>query len=174
MKKVIRFLSLAVIFTLLMNFIAVAMPGGTASYLKPVTVTSKLLDPSIGQSIAKEYAIKRGEFFSLADLAISNKNGQIGVAAHAYMSIPIDDLYMTIYLDRLNSKGTWDQVDLFDFEFHSENYPKGLTSETVAFVIGNQPKDNYYRLRASFLAFKDGENEGFGPMTEGILIQSDR
>lgn len=171
MKRLIRCFSLVVVLTLLMNFVVFAMPEKAALYLKPVTVTSKLLDPSIGQSIAREYALKKGQFFSLADLEISNKNGFIGISAHAYMSVPIDDLYVTIFVDRLNNKGVWEQVDLYDFEFHSVDYPKGLTSETIVYTINNQPKDHYYRLRGTFLALKDGANEGFGPITEGILIQ---
>ncbi len=42
----------------------------------------------------------RGVFFSAADLKIINEDGEIGVVGNAYMSTEIDELYMTIYLDR--------------------------------------------------------------------------
>ena len=29
----------------------------------------------------------------------------------------------------------------------------------------------YYRLRGSFAALKDGAMEGFGPVTDGVLIE---
>lgn len=113
----------------------------------------------------------RGVFFSAADLKIENENGEIGVVGHAYMSTEIDELYMTIYLDRQVGENEWEQVDSFDFEFYAEDYPDGLTFELVAFTLTGYPTGHYYRLRGSYAAVKDGVMEGFGPVTDGVLIQ---
>ena len=87
------------------------------------------------------------------------------------MSTEIDELYMSIYLDRWVDDDHWEQVDYFEFEFYAEDYPDGLTSELVAFTLTGYPTGHYYRLRGSYAAVKDGVIEGFGPTTDGILIQ---
>ena len=88
------------------------------------------------------------------------------------MSTAVDELYMTIYVDRwIEKESRWNQVAYYDFEFYAEDYPNGLTSETVEFIIDNQPKNNQYRLRGSYMAIKDGAMEGFGPVTDGVLIE---
>ena len=65
----------------------------------------------------------------------------------------------------------WENVDEFEFEFYAEDYPDGeLTSESVEFTLTGYPKNEYYRLRGSYAAVKDGLLEGFGPVTEGVYI----
>lgn len=139
-------------------------------YLNPISSKSTLLPYDINQSAAKERAVKRGAFFAGADLTITNRNGEIGVTGKSYMTYPVDELYMSIYVDKLE-ENRWVQVAYYDFEFYAENYPDGLTSEMVDFTIDNQPKGHYYRLRGSYAAIKDGDMEGFGPMTDGVLIE---
>ena len=39
------------------------------------------------------------------------------------------------------------------------------------FTLTGYPTGEYYRLRGSYAAVKDGLLEGFGPVTDGILIQ---
>ena len=87
------------------------------------------------------------------------------------MSEAIDELYMTIYLDRMTDEGRWEQVDYFEFEFYAEDYPDGLTSEFVSFTLTGYPTGHYYRLRGTYAAVKGTVMEGFGPVTDGILIQ---
>ena len=68
--------------------------------------------------------------------------------------------------------GDWVHVDMFEFEFYAEDYPDGeLTSESVEFTLTGYPKGEYYRLRGAYAAVKDGVIEGFGPSTDGILIE---
>lgn len=126
------------------------------------------------KSYVKEVNPLRGAFFSAADLTITNLDGKIGVVAHAYMNVPVDEVYMTIYLDRLENKNGsnyWVQVDYYEFEFFAKDYPNGLTLATKDFTVINQPKNNTYRLRGQFAAFLDGAMEGFGPATDGVLIE---
>lgn len=137
----------------------------------PVETESKILPRGITESTVHVTSNLRGVFFAAADLSIINKNGKIGVSAKTYMREPVDDVYMTIYLDRLESGNKWSQVAFYDLEFHSEDYPEGLTEPGADFVISDQPSGYAYRLRGTFAAFKDGAMEAFGPVTEGILIE---
>ena len=88
---------------------------------------------------------------------------------------PVDELYMNIYLDKFvveeDGKERWENIDMFEFEFYAEDYPEGLTSESVEFTLTGYPTGEYYRLRGSYAAVKDGLLEGFGPVTDGILIE---
>ena len=54
------------------------------------------------------------------------------------MNDPVDEVYMTIYLDRLeesNGVTHWSQVDYYEFEFFAKDYPNGLTLATKDFTI---------------------------------------
>lgn len=116
----------------------------------------------------------KGVFFSAADLKLTNLDGKIGVTAHGYMNVPVDEVYMTIYLDKLEEKNGvahWVQMDYYEFEFFAKDYPNGLTLATADFTIVNQPKNHTYQLRGTYAAFKDGAIEGFGPVTDGVLIE---
>ena len=148
-------------------YAAVAVP---VTYTSPNT-DSNILSSSITEDIDIVQKTPRGVFFSAADLKIINEDGEIGVVGNAYMSTEIDELYMTIYLDRWVDDDHWEQVDYFEFEFYAEDYPDGLTSELVGFTLTGYPTGHYYRLRGSYAAVKDGVIEGFAPVTDGILIQ---
>lgn len=169
MKKIIR---IFICCFLLNVFITNTAFGYTynSEYVPPITVKSELLPPSENSSTAHVQTVLRGNFFAAGDLTIIDKGGKIGVAAKAFMSQPVDSLYMTIYLDR-QINGKWTQVAFYDFEFHSEDYPNGMLTPGVDFTILGQPTGYYYRLRGSYVAFLNGANEGFGPVTHGILIE---
>ena len=170
MKKKVKFLGMVGILTIMFSFPTYAGVPVMERY-SSVEVESRLLDTSREESIDLVKKEPRGVFFSAADLKISNEDGEIGVVGHAFMSTEIDELYMTIYLDRWVDDDHWEQVDYFEFEFYAEDYPDGLTSELVAFTLTSYPTGHYYRLRGSYAAVKDGVIEGFGPTTDGILIQ---
>ena len=170
MKKYLK------IFFLIWTMISVmAVPTYAATFFPEqytsVTIDSDLLPASEKESSAILRKTPRGVFFSAAELQIINENGEIGVLGNAYMSEAVDELYMTIYLDRQTSDGRWEQVDYFEFDFYGEDYPDGLTSELVAFTLTGYPTGHYYRLRGAYAAVKGTVMEGFGPVTDGILIQ---
>lgn len=142
-----------------------------------ITMETNLLPEGVKESRDYVSAIaRRGVFFAAADLIISNNDGDIDVSGHAYMMEPVDEIYMTIYLEMYveteDGDGDWEHVDMFEFEFYAEDYPDGeLTSESVEFTLTGYPTGEYYRLRGAYAAVKDGVIEGFGPVTDGILIQ---
>ncbi len=170
MKKYLSSLILVLI-VLSMNIIPVYATMAVPEEYSSVNAESNILPSNITEDIDVVQKTPRGVFFSAADLKIINENGEIGVVGNAYMSTEIDELYMTIYLDRQVGENEWEQVDSFDFEFYAEDYPDGLTFELVAFTLTGYPTGHYYRLRGSYAAVKDGVIEGFAPVTDGILIQ---
>lgn len=156
------------------NFVAWASNFDPSQFTS-ITIESNILSKDIQESLDRVNIPRRGVFFAAADLKIANNDGDIDVAGHAYMMEPVDEIYMTIYLDRYevdeDGEADWVFVDMFEFEFYAEDYPEGeLTSESVEFTLTGYPKNEYYRLRGSYAAVKDGLLEGFGPVTDGVYI----
>lgn len=68
---------------------------------KSINVYSELLSPNVKQSKVTEEAKARGDFFLRADLVIkNNQDGTIGALAVAYTRFPVDEAYITLYLDQ--------------------------------------------------------------------------
>lgn len=144
-------------------------PGITTSE----DIESERLPKSIKSNRVYVTATQRGDFFAASDLNIYDLgNGDVGASAHAYMSGPVDEVYVTIYLDRWDDVAErWRQVTYYDAEFYAADYPDGLTQAFVNITFKNQTRGYYYRLRGVFAAVKDGQFEGFSPVTAGILIE---
>ena len=164
-----------VVMIIAMNSIVLASTFDPSNFTS-IMMESELLPSEVQESTDYVRATRRGVFFAAADLGIGNNDGDIDVTAHAYMSEPVDEIYITIYLDRYvvdeDGEERWERVDMFEFEFYAEDYPDGeLTSESVEFTLTGYPTGEYYRLRGAFAAVKDGLLEGFGPVTDGILIE---
>lgn len=171
MKKIKKIMIIGLIISILTSFTSVAKPFNPGMFTS-VDIESKVLPPYVRESLDRVVSVLKGSFFSAADLKIANENGEIGITGHSFMSAPVDEIYMSIYIDQKNEKeNRWVQVAYYDFEFFAKDYPQGLTSETVSFIIDNQPKNRVYRARGAYVAFKDGAMEGFGPVTDGVLIE---
>lgn len=138
-----------------------------------VDLVSKLLPESAKTSKVFATPNKRGSFFSGADLIIKdNGKGSIGAFAKAYMDHSVDEVYITIYLDRWDeTEDRWRQVTYYDVEFYSKDYPDGLTDPSIDITFSQQEKGYYYRLRGVFAAVYGDDFEGFSPVTAGILIE---
>lgn len=88
MKKVLRGFFITIMVFILTSANAFAMPYNPNEYTS-VDLPSEILPPSIKISKTHEGATARGDFFIGADLIIKdNGNGDVGVFAKAYMSIP--------------------------------------------------------------------------------------
>lgn len=173
MKKLIRAIVcclVAINVFMLTAFAAVPLPEVYTS----VDQKSKLCDVNTKYSIGKAQSnARRGTFFDSADVIIRDEgNGNIGASAHANLRRPVKEMYISLYLDRYNKdKDIWQQVDYVDFEYTPEDYPDGVDDQSVEVIFKNQKKGYYYRIRGAFSAGDDDWYEGFGPTTEGILIE---
>lgn len=173
-KKVLSVFACVLAVTISMNLVTFASNFDPSEFTN-ITMESEILPSGIQESEDYVNATAKGVFFAAADLKIANYDGDINVSGHVYMLEPVDEIYMTIYLDRyvIDEDGTerWEYVDMFEFEFYAEDYPEGLLEESVGFTLTGYPTGEYYRLRGSYAAVKDGLLEGFGPVTDGILIE---
>ena len=166
MKKVLR------IFIMAMFISIIGVFSSLADEKTSVEEYSELLPKNVKSDTATEQSIRRGEFFARADLVITDEgDGNIGAFAVAYMDHAVDEVYISIYLDRwIEEENRWEQVTYYDAEFYAEDYPEGLTDPTVDITFLDQERDHYYRLRSSFSAVYEYEFEGFSPTTAGIWI----
>ena len=174
MRKILSSIAILLIMVMSLNSVAFASDFNPSEFTS-ITVESNLLPREVRESTDFMRTMRRGVFFFFSYLKIANNDGDIDVAGHAYMSEAVDEIYMTIYLDRqvIDEDGdvSWENVDIFEFEFYAEDYPEGeLTSESVEFTLTGYPKNEYYRLRGAYAAVKDGLLEGFGPVTDGVYI----
>lgn len=172
MKKVI-FASIASIMTaIFITISAFAMPFNPEEYTS-VNEISGLLERGVKLSRATEETRVRGDFFASADLVIKNNgSGNVGALAIAFTRYPVEEAYITVYLDRWDAtKERWRQVNSYEAEFLAADYPDGLTEPTVDITFTNNEKGYYYRLRAVFGVVYNNEFEGFSPVTDGILLE---
>ena len=172
MKRILRGFITSLLITVLVTMNVFAMPFNPDDYTS-VDIQSELLPASVKVNTAHESAIKRGDFFLNADLVIMNNGGgDIGALAKAYMSVPVEEIYITIYLDRWDADAErWRQVTYYDAEFYASDYPDGLSDPSVDIVFQKQNKGYYYRLRGVFGAVHNNKFEGFSPVTAGIWIE---
>lgn len=171
MRRIAHISIVSALIAVFLTFNVVAMPYIPGSYTS-VDQVSELLPPGVKQSKVRETARPRGNFFMSADLTVINKgNGKVGAFAVALMAVPVDEAYITIYLDRWDeNEERWRQVNYYEAEFYAKDYPDGLTTPKVDISFVDQPAGYYYRLRGSFGALLDNEFEGFSPVTDGILL----
>lgn len=172
MKRYIRMIICSLIIMSMLTSNVYAIPYDPNDYTS-VNEFSELLPKSARQDRVSEYARAKGDFFMRADLAISNEGeGDIGAVAIAYMAVPADEVYITLYLDRWDEDSErWRQVTFYDAEFYAKDYPDGLNSPSLNLTFKKQKKGYYYRLRGVFSALCNGSYEGFSPVTDGVLIQ---
>lgn len=172
MKKIIYTLTVSIMTTIFITLNAFAMPFNPSEYTS-VNKVSELLAKGIKQSRVSESTKVRGDFFASADLVIRDDgNGDIGALAIAFTRYPVDEAYITVYLDRWDKANErWRQVNSYEAEFFAADYPDGISEPTVDITFTNNEKGYYYRLRAVFAVVYQNEFEGFSPVTDGILIE---
>ena len=172
MKKIWKIMLSLMLANMLFILNVYAAPPSQHGQDTSVNEPSELLPKEVNSSADSEHSVKRGDFFIEADLVISDQGGgNIGALAVAYMEHAVDEVYISIYLDRwIEEENRWEQVAYYDAEFYAEDYPEGLTDPTVDITFLDQERDHYYRLRSSFSAVYEYEYEGFSPTTSGIWI----
>lgn len=172
MKRILFSSAISFIITIFVTFNVFAMPYNPNDYTS-VNEFSELLATNKKLSHVSESTTTRGNFFMRSDLIIKDDGGgKIGALAVAYTNVPVDEAYVTVYLDRWDATAErWRQVNSYEAEFYAEDYPDGLTTPTVDISFINNEKGYYYRLRAVFGVVYNNEFEGFSPVTDGILIE---
>lgn len=115
----------------------------------------------------------RGMLISQAIVGISNEGkGKIGVFSQIWTHVPVDHVYMRIYLDKWENE-SWIQQQYFDVDFYQEDYPEDeMTMPAVSFNLTGYPTDYYYRLRCMYMVeeYATGGKEISSAQTNGVLI----
>lgn len=171
MKRIIYTAVASMMIMIFITSSAFGMPYNPNNYTS-VNENSELLPPVIKRNKVTETAKARGDFFASAELTVMNNgHGRVGALAMSLFRFPVDQAYITIYLDRWDDASErWRQVDYYEAEFYAKDFPDGLTTPVVDISFTNQQRGKYYRLRGSFAAFYNGEYEGFTPTTNGVLL----
>lgn len=172
MKKTIHILVASVMIATFITLNTFAMPYNPDDFTS-INEASELLAPNIRQDKATAQTVTRGDFFASADLMIRNDgDGNIGALAVAFTRYPVDEAYITVYLDRWDANAErWREVKGYEAEFYAKDYPDGLTTPRVDITFKNNEKGYYYRLRSVFAVIYNNEFEGFSPVTDGILLE---
>ena len=172
MKKIT---TLIIVLVLSMQLLIVNVFAGVNQIYepKPVSTKSNLLDKNQSYDKVTEKSALRGNFFMGADLVITDEgNGNVGALATAYLEVPVEEVYIRVYLDQYNEDNdTWYQVAYYDAEFYEKDYPDGINYPSVNITFQKVKRGYYYRLRSAFSAVKDNQFEGFSPVTSGIWIE---
>lgn len=172
MRKIVCLVTIVIMSMFMSTLNVLAAPFNPNNYTS-VDEVSQLLQPNVNCSKVTETSKKRGDFFSGADLVIKdNGDGNVGAFARGYTRYPVEEAYITVYLDRWDAEAErWRQVKSHEQEFYAEDYPDGLVTPTVDITFTNNEKGYYYRLRAVFGVVYNNEFEGFSPVTDGILLE---
>lgn len=172
MKRILYTVVTTVILAVFTALNVFAMPYNPDDFTS-VNEESILLEQNIKQSKVTEQTMTRGDFFASADLLIRDDgDGDIGALAVAFTRYPVDEAYITVYLDRWDANAErWREVKSYEAEFYAKDYPEGLTTPRVDITFKNNEKGYYYRLRSVFAVVYNNEFEGFSPVTDGILIE---
>lgn len=172
MKRILYTFTAMMMVVIVSTINVFAMPYNQGEYTS-VDMSSELLPSGVKRSKGTESTRTRGDFFMRADLIIQdNGKGEIGVLAIGYTNVPVEEAYITVYLDRWDeSAERWRQYKYYEAEFLAADYPDGVTEPTVSISFMNNPRGYYYRLRGIFGVLNNGEFEGFSPITDGILIE---
>ncbi|MCD7994453.1 MAG: hypothetical protein LUK37_22790 [Clostridia bacterium] len=95
---------------------------------------------------------EEGIFFAGADLIIKNNgNGNVGVFAKAYMDVPVQEAYITVYVDRWDEDADrWRQVKYYDAEFYEKDYPDGIIEPSIDIEFKNLEKRLLLSSKGSF------------------------
>lgn len=172
MKKIIYTSIASIMMVILLTMNVFAMPFNPNDFTS-VNLVSDLLTSGEKQSRVTTTPKARGDFFMRADLLIKdNGDGDVGALAIAFTRVPVEEAYITVYLDRWDATAErWRQMNSYEAEFFASDYPDGISEPTVDITFTNNEKGYYYRLRAVFGAIYNNEFEGFSPVTDGILIE---
>lgn len=173
MKRLFKTIAITLIISIFCSFNVFALNHYNPNDYTSVDINSELLSEIVKSSSVHETSKRRGNFFAGADLIIKNNdNGNVGVFAKAYMDVPVQEAYITIYLDRWDEEADrWRQVRYYDAEFYEKDYPEGIIEPAIDIEFKNLEKGYYYRARGVFAAIYNDNFEGFSPTTDGILIK---
>lgn len=160
---------------LIFSFIIPAYAQYDVSNMNPQVLDTQMIKVITDDHISSVRGVARGRLLSLAELQISNDgDGVLGVYAETLCHIPVDKIYMTIYLDVWDeSTQDWITINSFPYEWSASDYPnKDLTDVSVSFDVTGLNRGRKYSLRGSHAARGfDMAMEVMQTETDGIVLE---
>lgn len=171
MKKSIRI----VLLSLILSIFSVPVFGAQES-LEGVAIRTLDQQSLTNTEQTSSVAIQpRGEIVSEATIEITNKGrGVIGVFATTLCHVEVDRIRTQVILDCYNEDtGMWESIDTYDFDYYAVDYPDELfTDAIISFNITDKQPGYYYRVKGLHAVWKNGSTQGYGTLTDGIMITS--
>lgn len=164
--KVFKLVTLCLMCIVLFSMPVFASEEDELDALIPVTVESKLLPPDVKFSrVYTKNGNFRGNYFSDMLIQISNPEpGIVGVSAGVTCSERVDRIYLKVFLD-VKKGSSWSLV-------------KSWTYNEYDAVINTQYEEysgvkagDYYRMRASYIVYMNGERESGSSNTEALQVE---
>lgn len=171
MKKVLKFVSICMILSMLFSISAYADELRWEDFYGEDT--DCVLTPE-GTVISRDekHSKARDKFLSTAIAQITNEGkGNIGILLHTMAHVNVDKIRQEAFLDQWDPKREeWVCVESFNFIATKDQYPDGLYQFVTSATVSDQPEGYYYRVRGLHAVWLNGEFEGFGTATNGVLL----
>lgn len=163
--KVFRIVTLCLICIVFFSTPVFASEKDELDAMIPITVESKLLPPDVKFSrVVTRSSSARGKYFTDMILEISNPEpGVVGVAAGVTCGMKVDKIHLKVSLDVKTSSG-YSQVKSWTYD--TENVVVSSQYEEYTGVKAGQ----YYRMRASYVVYMNGDRESGSSNTEAIQV----
>ena len=171
MKKIKRFVSMVLCFSLLMCSQAYA--SGLLWENVPGNHDNGTLMSSDALEASDEYrTIARGDFLSTGITQITNgQDGSIKIYIETYAHHDVDRIFHTVFLDQWDEEDEdWHQVNSWNFVKSKEEAEEDLSLLLTTITVTGYETNKYYRVRGLHGVEYNDEVEACATETDGILI----
>ena len=111
---------------------------------------------------------RRGNWIADGIIEISNpRNGKIGIYAETQCYMGVDEIIMSIAVDKQVGTNQWEQVDYLTYSFSKKNNQE-LTDASVDLQLSGHEANEVYRLRSVHSAILNGSSENLSGQTPGL------
>ena len=160
--------------TTLFLIICMAFPVNAQIKSKVNNVNMDLQTVICKDDVSRVKGVARGRLISSAELQISDDgNGVLGVYAETLCHIPVEKIYMIIFLEVWDEENQdWKYLSDYEYTWNSADFPnRPLTDVSVSFDIHGLRRGKTYSLRAyhSVDGF-DSTYETMSTETSGIVL----
>lgn len=173
-NRIIRLLNISLIISCM--FTMPSFAGNTRPDMIHVpAINSRLLSSDQTYSGDTAQALLRGSLLSKCVLILTNAGrGNIGVVADTMCHKDVDNMYITIYVDRYDDvRDEWVNKKIYEYEYAAKDMVNGkLSAKFISFDITDQPSGYYYRAWAYHEVEKNGVWESMKTGTDGVFITS--
>ena len=161
MKSVILGLLLAVL---------ISVPSFAALVDQPIESIEGEVIVKENDRIVVQLYDRRGNWIADGILEINNpRNGRIGIYMETQCHVSVDEIEMSVAVDKQISANSWQQVDYLTYTFTAKSNEE-LTGAYIDLQLAGHESNTVYRLRGIHAAILNGSGETISTSTPGLLI----